>query len=55
MIRSVTKQQICGAKKHGEFTATGQAKGNFAVSICDKPKHSGPWHSDSVTGKEWKA
>jgi hypothetical protein len=55
MIRSVTKQSICGTKKHGVFKGTGEAKGNFAVSICDQPKHSGPWHRDSVTGEEWKA
>lgn len=55
MIRSVTRQHICGLKKHGKFTATGQAKGNFDIAICDLPKHSGPWHHDRVTGVEWKA
>ncbi len=45
---------ICGSKKHAaEFSPTGLAKGNYAVSICDRPKHSSGDHSDSVTGKTW--
>lgn len=55
-VKSVTKQGICGAKKHGKFTGTGEAKGNFAVLICTKqPGHRGDEHTDQVAGKSWTA
>ena len=55
-VKAVTGAAICGARKHStQFVGTGNAKGNYAVSICDQRKHSGPWHRDSVTGEEWKA
>lgn len=54
-VKATTAQAICGARKHGAFTGTGNVKGNFAVSICDRPKHDDNRHSDSVTGKEWRS
>lgn len=54
-VRAVTEQAICGKTKHGAFTGTGTAKGHFAVSVCDRPKHTDNRHSDSVTNKEWRS
>lgn len=54
-LKAVTAQAICGATKHGAFTGTGTVKGNFAVSVCDRPKHSGNEHRDSVTRVTWTA
>lgn len=47
---------ICGRKKHAkDFTVTGPLKGNYAVSVCDKDKHTGNDHEDSQTGERWSA
>lgn len=54
-LKAVTSQAICGKTKHGAFTGTGNAKGNFAVAICDRPKHTDGQHRDSVTNTEWTA
>ncbi len=54
-VQTVAGAAICGKKKHGAFTGTGVAKGNFALSICDKAKHVGGKHQDSETGEEWNA
>lgn len=54
-LKAVTSQAICGKTKHGAFTGTGNAKGNFAVAICDRPKHTDGKHRDSVTNTEWTA
>src|SRR3546814_18476884 len=51
-VRTVAGAAICGKKKHSaEFTATGPAKGNYAVSICDRPKHNNNDHAASVYGE----
>lgn len=54
-VKATTAQAICGAKKHGAFTGTGVAKGNFAVAICDRAQHDDGQHRDSVTGTTWTA
>jgi len=55
-VKAVTGAAICGARKHStQFVGTGNAKGNYAVSICDKPKHDDNTHRDSVTREEWRA
>lgn len=55
-VKTVAGAAICGKKKHSQqFTATGPAKGNYAVSICDRPKHSNNDHEDSVSGEKWRA
>lgn len=47
---------ICGSKKHASsITPTGLLKGNYAVSVCDKDKHTGNDHEDSQTGERWSA
>ena len=53
-IKTIAGAAICGSKKHdSQFAATGDMKGNYAVSVCDRPKHASGQHSDSVTGKKW--
>lgn len=55
-IQAVAGAVLCGSKRPAqEFTSTGNAKGHFSQDICDKPKHSGNQHRDSVTGKTWRA
>lgn len=54
-VQAVVGAQICGKRLDGKFVGTGPAKGNYALSICDRPKHSDNRHSDSTTNKEWRA
>ena len=55
-IQTVAGAAICGERKHSSrFEATGPVKGNYAVSVCDRPKHSDGKHQDSVSGEEWRS
>lgn len=53
---TVAGATLCGRQKHAkDITITGPLKGNYHVSVCDRPKHLDSKHEDSHTREKWRA